>query len=226
MMAGHPKKIEVIGSSFNTSESSLVFINCCFALSLTGVLLLLQTALSVNHHYLLWWSPLAVYLVFVVWRQYSLYYIPLQYFRNIFETEVEELSTLIITILLFVLILLATANSRATPWFLLAIILINIIKVKQMLAWLRGAPKPVDVALSILNTLLSRLVIYFFCLLFLNVFLWTYTLEEEWYAVTAGFIPLVGQIITQLIFIIGGWKSLSLRNSPQDYLQSISDAWT
>jgi hypothetical protein len=211
-------------SSFNYSQSSLVFINCCFALSLTGVLLLLQAALAVHHSYLFWWSPLAVYLVFVIWRQYSLYYIPLQYFRNIPETESEEFATLSITILLFVYMLLAAGNSRATPWLLLTIIALNIIKVHQMKCWLKVAPKSADVARSMLRVLSWRLMLYLCCLLFLNILLWTFTLEESRYALTAGFIPLVGQILAQALFVAAGPK-LKMRYSPQAYLQSISDAW-
>src|SRR5258708_3663971 len=58
------------GDSFHPSQSSLVFINCCFALSLTGILLLINYALSedAEHLDLLWWAPLATYDTFIVWR--------------------------------------------------------------------------------------------------------------------------------------------------------------
>src|ERR1051325_7552566 len=59
---------------FDPTQNSLVFINCCFAISLGGPILVLgdiQNNASGHWGQLLPGVPLAIWLTFSVWRQYT-----------------------------------------------------------------------------------------------------------------------------------------------------------
>src|SRR4051795_5378969 len=89
---------QVGGLAFNNSQSSQLFINCCFALSFSGVFFILGEALH-NKALLIAWLPFTVYLTFLIWRQYRIYCLPVQFYRPEPESDKEEITTLVITLL-------------------------------------------------------------------------------------------------------------------------------
>ncbi len=109
-------------------QASQLFINCCFALSLAGILGLFAAAVATKTFSSCWPIPLSLILVFTVWRQYYRYYIPLQAYRCRPETESEELVTLLTTLTLGALPIVYAAK----PLFGLVAILITLV-----LTWLK-----------------------------------------------------------------------------------------
>lgn len=128
---------------FRSSQASQLFISCCFALSLTGVFWLIAAALDTGppptskaafevKHVDLWFVPLALYLIFIVWRQYASYYIPVQYYRDRGEGEMEELTTFFITIVLAAYPVVCVYFRIYSPLLLLFLIGLNLAKIDQM----------------------------------------------------------------------------------------------
>ena len=76
---------------------------------------------------------LALNVVVAVWDQYALYYMPLIIYRGAPETFAQQLLTVTITLLLAAVPIVASRNSDIlVPVTLLAIILLSIVKVRQM----------------------------------------------------------------------------------------------
>src|SRR3954463_1821789 len=123
------------------SQGSLVFINACFALALGGLFYVATKSLEMYRNRELpypqfiasvLWLLLAGYLVFVVWRQYSTYVIPLQQARNTLESFGEQIATFLVTVFLTVIGISCVFFPRWTLFLLGVLISLTLKKVQQM----------------------------------------------------------------------------------------------
>ncbi len=216
---------------FNSSQSSQLFINCCFALSLSAMFWALTEASKDKWTYISW-VPLTVYLIFVVWRQYSGYCIPLQFYRQGPESDMEELITLVVTFLLAAFSLVCLNWPRWSWTLLFAVLVFNLIKLKQMKVVLRSAPATVyaGAAIKALDVFRNRIWIYICLLLVLMVILFTYPdpIDDWTFSVIGGIVPLAVHFAAQAIH-----TNLFVSDQPdapdtsvEGYLASVAAAWS
>lgn len=170
--------IDCHARTFNSTQSSQLFINCCFAIAFAGMFLVCTEALRTakeSGRYLapMWfWILLSGYVMFAVWRQYSNYLIPLQFYRNKPELDKEEAITLAITFALALFPVAIFYLPRLSLAPLLIIILLNIVKIFQMKSAVDAASScsPKDQVLSCLTVFRDRLYIQLsLVLIFLTV---------------------------------------------------------
>jgi len=210
---------------FNTSQSSQLFINCCFALSLSGVFFTAIEALQKNLVYL-FWIPFTMYLVFLIWRQYSIYYIPLQFYRNKPTTDFDELITFVITLSLGAYPVICIYFQHWSIVCLAGIIGLNLIKVKQMCSMLQQAPKPASDAVNTLKDFSYRLITYIGMLgvIFALLLFQQSNLSERCYSIIVGLIvPVVVYPLTRGIYVsIRGNRVVPL--SSEVYIKLVSSS--
>jgi hypothetical protein len=215
---------------FNSSQSSQLFINCCFALSLSAMFWALSEA-SKNQSLYLIWMPLTVYLIFTVWRQYSVYYIPLQYYRRKAESEFGELITLIITFMLaaFSLVCLYWPHWSLTCLFL--ILLFNLIKLRQMRVTLTKAPRQTEAekAIEALKVFRNRLWFYLAILFILIILMLVFQADtKEWtFSLISAFLPLGAHLLARLLY--SNFLELGKPRKPDitadEYIEYVASAW-
>lgn len=214
------------GPEFNNAQSSQLFINCCFAISFGGEIWLVNKVIDTGLYYI-FWLPLSVYLLYVVWRQYCVYYIPLQYYRNKPESEPEEIITLLITLLLGTFAFFCVYLPHFSWLCIVAIIVLNLIKVKQMKKNLSDAPNVPSQALNQLHILSLRLWVYLGVLaaLYIPVLVYDKKAPLSWrYHLCMGGTPIVVYVFAKKIFdnLYQPYPSPLL---PEDYIKSIAAAW-
>jgi hypothetical protein len=228
----HHKRTEftqLIGPPFNGSQCSQLFINCCFALSLSGVFLLVCEAFkNAANRYYIWWVPLAGYLIFTIWRQYSTYYIPVQHYRPTPESDSEELTTLLITLMLASFAPICMYLPQWALVYLGALVLLNLFKIRQMKHILNDAPKVPPNALFALQDFSKRLWCYFgiLVLLIAIVFAFLSNLEPWLFAMLAGIAPLPLHFAARWLyrdFCKRRAQTTSL--TAQAYIAEIAAAW-
>ncbi len=184
---------------FRYAQASQLFINLCFALALTGVIWLVQTALDANSdpsrlHNILH-VPLLIYLVFVIWRQYGSYYMPVQHYLDHEESEIEDFTTFLITAVLGCYPIVCVYMKNLSPFILIMIILLNMLKVSQMNRHL-GPDPALAYARSTLKEFSKRLRFYavtVLLILYPPILSYSEYLERsDWLAsVTFGLAPLM-----------------------------------
>jgi hypothetical protein len=210
---------------FNTAQSSQLFINCCFALSLSGVIVIVSEAFKTSPAKL-FWIPLSIYLIFSIWRQYSIYYIPLQYYRGKAESDMEEFVTLLITLMLATFCLVCVYLPHWSLVALFSVIVLNLYKIKQMRKALKAAPNKADLADKELATFTFKLWIYLFLTFVMILLVWIYHSEEPGieYYLFAAIGPLPLQFVVRLIFRdFSGDHTVA--QEADKYIASIAAAW-
>lgn len=152
----------------DATQSSLVFINTCFALAFGGVFFLLTDFFAaptvIERVAYLSWAALATYLIIVVWRQYTTYYIPLQFYSQSLESLGAELSTFIITLVLGLIAISASKAPMLGPVLLIILILLNLVKLREMRITLRRRLPTTKVAVEELRHLARKLRLNLFFL--------------------------------------------------------------
>jgi len=214
---------------FDLTQSSLVFINTCFAIAFGSIYTLILEAFSVtasNSDRLadVTWSILAGYLVFTVWRQYSTYYIPLQFHSQKAETSWQEMTTLLITVTLALVAVCAAKEPAVTPVFLILLILLNVAKLKQMRSTLRHKGNATVQAINHLTHFAKRLLIYLGILIGLTFVAWTY--GEKWSSSTYAIVVATSAIVTTVLTPVVHRRLFGQTSSPDDYTKTIETAWS
>jgi len=148
--------IDCHARTFNSAQSSQLFINCCFAIAFAGMFYVCtevahsvtaakytDVAKSGEVLYRPWatilWVVLCGNVVFQVWRQYSNYLIPLQFYRSKPESDLEEGLTFLITFVLALFPVFYLISPRLGLLPLMGIIAFNILKIWQMKSAVRRA---------------------------------------------------------------------------------------
>ena len=215
---------KVPGPEFNSSQSSQLFVNCCFALSFGAVLFILTEALK--QPLLLTWLPLTVYLTFLVWRQYRIYCLPVQYYRPEPESDGEEIVTLAIT----VFVALFTFSCIQAPLFsyvsFASIILLNLWKLRQIRNVLLSAPRQPSAAISDLQVFARHLWIYLVLLGLLLIVATAFHayLGPKGFLLITALVPLLIYSGVQRVYreFSPQWKT---QMSPKQYIESIALAF-
>jgi hypothetical protein len=165
---------------FDLTQASLVFINTCFALAFGSLYTLLQAGYSssgVHRVAAFLWAGVAGHIAYNVWRQYSIYYIPLQFHSQRLESATEEFTTLSITACIALIALNADRRPIITECLLLTLLILNLRKVKQMCGTLEGKAAE-SVALKELSYFRKRLTFYIWLLGAISIF--TITWPGHW----------------------------------------------
>lgn len=218
---------QVGASAFNSSQSSQLFINCCFALSFSGVFFILGEALH-NKTLLIAWLPFTVYLTFLIWRQYRIYCLPVQYYRPEPESDREEITTLVITLLVAGFTFSCVYAPYLTFVLLALIILLNLEKLRQIKNVLLTAPQRPNDAINDLQVFGRHLWIYllFLVILFVVVMAFDKQLGETLFLLISALVPLMIYGIAQLSyreFVRGANAKIML--TPKEYIESVATAF-
>lgn len=216
---------------FDPTQSSLVFINCCFAISLTGPILLMGRAQQNPETWkrLLPGVALGIWLTFSVWRQYALYYIPLQFYRERPEFDSEEFTTLLITLALFAVSFFFAETPDSTPWCLAVVLVLTIAKLKQMTKSLDSAPCPegLKFARTEFREYTQKLVIYLILvgvlMVLLNVGFRDLLNQSTFRALLWGLLPIFLQPVAN--FVRSALFAKPHVPNPDMYLQCLEAAW-
>gem|GEM_PF-3186710 len=116
------------------------------------------------------WAFLATYLIVIVWRQYSSYYIPLQFHSGQQEPFSDEGSTILITITLALIPIAASRSPDFTPFLLCLLICANLFKLRGMRSILRLLPATTQ-ATDELRHLARKLRLNLGCLIVVSMIL-------------------------------------------------------
>ena len=118
---------------FHYAVSAQLFLSICFAQALSGSLLLVDfSAREADKAHVLFCLPLSLWVLLIVWRQYGLYYLPVQHYRQCADTIQADSVTLFITVLLGVLPVLCGHNQALVPFCLMAVIILTFMKVNEL----------------------------------------------------------------------------------------------
>jgi hypothetical protein len=213
---------------FDLTQGSLVFINTCFAIAFGSIYTLIveafaRDATQIDRWADIIWAAFAGYLVFTVWRQYSTYYIPLQFHSQAGETFLQEATTLLITVCLALTALCAAKKPEITPIFMILLIVLNVAKLEQMSATLRRKTST-QLAVSELAHFKKRLLIYLGILLGLTFVTWSF--GEGWdrstYAIVVASTAVVATVFTPVVY-----RRIFIETPvmPGQYARSIECAW-
>lgn len=230
----HQKRTDfthLIDPPFNGSQCSQLFINCCFALSLSGVFLLVCEAFkNTANRYYIWWVPLAIYLIFTIWRQYSTYYIPIQHYRPSPESDSEELTTLLITLMLASFGPICMYLPQWALAYLGALVLLNLFKIRQMKRILNIAPKIPQNALVALRVFSNKLLCYLGVILvvLIPIVLAFQSNWEAWvFAMLVGITPVVLHLVALWLYrdFFEHHAQATTALTAQAYIAEIAAAW-
>jgi hypothetical protein len=214
---------------FNGSQCSQLYINCCFALSLGGLYFLVAQSLNKTQGALFWWVPLSFYLVFTIWREYSVYYIPLQHYRPTPESDSEEFVTLTITLILGIFPVLCAQKPRWSLITILILVIFNLIKLRQMRTALTIAPVRPRLALEALAIFSNRLWCYCAILAVMILMTWIFgsLCSDALLNVISALLPLAIHLVARVLyrdfFEFGAPNRLN--PTPIQYIQSVASAW-
>jgi hypothetical protein len=218
-------------ANFNFAQSSQLFINCCFAISFGGVFFVaiegLKTSSSIP------WTILSIYVVFAVWRQYSNYLIPLQFYRNKAESYTEEMTTFAITFALALFPVVCFHLPGLSLIALFVVLLLNILKLEQMKRAIRLAPRQeeAELALEQLSVFSIRLGIHLgiLVLLFALLFIPKNLSKGEF---TFAVVVTVTSCLANIFFVQWIYTNVHSLNkltrsdySVEEYVQAIASAW-
>ncbi|MFL6263664.1 MAG: hypothetical protein ACJ76Y_28555 [Thermoanaerobaculia bacterium] len=234
-MVGTPLVPEPDNRVLDLSQGSLVFINACFALALGGLFYVTTKSLDEYKVGELSWSQfaaslewllLATYLVFVVWRKYSTYVIPLQQARNELEPHQEQVATFLVTVWLTLISIFCLVLLRWRLVLLGILILLTLNKVRQMRGVLaeklptsKLAVVAIDHQVGLLN-----LNLFFLFLVLLLLFSWEQYLSVGWFASLEVFFSyllnkLVGSVYS------GFYPGYNEEKSEREYLKAVLETW-
>jgi hypothetical protein len=206
-------------------QSSLVFINCCFAVALGGAFSVAPGVSTGAQFSNILLTGLGVYLVYTLWRQYTLYYIPMQYFRPHIEPLRYEATTLAVTIALAFVAPAFNKWPRCGTLLLVGIVSLSWLKVRQLQATLCMAPSPPSVALEELRGLSYRLMVNLVASMAVAVLVFCYikvypTAKFGIYLIP--FLPLISELVAPFS---EAWHPNQQSKGPEEYYLSLSTAW-
>jgi hypothetical protein len=208
---------------FDPSQSSLVFINSCFSFSFATLFFLGAEVLQSPLQHV-WWTPLPAYLIIVVWQKYSKYYIPLQFYRNCPENDLEELCTYSITLVLGLIGLACVKWPNSVLFFLAILIMLNLWKTKQMRNSLASATNTPTFAIEEIEHQSRKLWLNLIILLNLLHLLiaWRHHLTPVMFAVIGGTISIPLHLMAQVLY-----KERYPKYKPDQvkYANAIAAAW-
>ena len=116
-------------------------------------------------------AGLATYLIVTVWRQYSTYYIPIQFHSAQQDPFPDEGTTVLITITLALIPIAASRSPTFTPYALICLICANLYKLRSIRSILRPLPA-VTQATDELRHLARKLRFNLGCLVMVSLILY------------------------------------------------------
>jgi hypothetical protein len=214
---------------FDWLQSSLVFINTCFAVSFTGVFILLESCFDsetpIEVLARIAWAALATYLIIIVWRQYTMYYIPLQFHSQTLESVGAEVKTFAITLVLGLIGISAARRPAAAPLLLIVLILLNLLKLREMRDTLRPKWPHTMLAIEELRHLARKLRLNLFLLMAVLIILFAYS--HYWSQSTASLIAALSAFVLHpVVQPLYRNMYLSHQPSPEQYNETIAQAWS
>lgn len=186
---------------FNPFQSSQLFFSICFAIPVGGVFLLVSDAIGKGKLPNLACAFLGLTIIFLVWRQFSSYYIPLQFYRREPETLVEESTTFLVTIVLSGIILVSPSHPEWVLPLTLILLFLNLRKVKEMNRILGSLANPPVKAIGELNRFAqhTRFYIGAGALQLLFQLLFADRLSANMNVLLVGTVPLIVYVLAALL---------------------------
>lgn len=186
---------------FNPFQSSQLFFSICFAIPVGGVFLLVSDALAKEKLSNLACAFFGLTIIFLVWRQFSSYYIPLQFYRREPETLVEESTTFLVTVVLSGIILVSPSHPEGVLPLTLILLFLNLRKVQEMNRILRSLAHPPEKAIKELKRFAQHTCFYIGAgaVQFLLEVLFAPHLPRNIHVLLVGTVPLVVYVLAALL---------------------------